>query len=67
MGVHFTTAIFDKYNKVKRSNTFELDHYPSKQEIIDEVINYYDKSEFRNMEVLSYSELTKEQYEAYNK
>lgn len=30
-----TTRYLDKYEKVKRSDTFTLNHYPSKQEIID--------------------------------
>jgi len=67
--------------RLKISDTFTLDHYPSKQEIID--INYLviefktdtirfdilllynEKCECIN--IMSYNEMSKQQYDAFNK
>lgn len=57
----------DKYNIVKRSGTFSLDHYPNKNEIINNVVSYFESDEcvYRNPEIITYNELTKGAYDAY--
>jgi hypothetical protein len=51
----------EKYEKELESNVFSLDHYPSKKEIISNVIGSFDTSST----IISYSLITKEQYDAF--
>lgn len=64
MGVGFGTRILDRYEKVKISDTFILDHYPSKQEIIYTLLPYNEDCEC--IIILSYNEMSKQQYDAFN-
>ncbi len=50
----------DGYKTEFVSGTFKLDHYPTEKDIIREIIND------EKGDVISYSELSKEQYEAFS-
>lgn len=52
------------YKKCITGNVFVLDHYPSKNEIIKIILGNNHK--YIDCEVISYSELSKVQYDAYN-
>jgi hypothetical protein len=62
MGVKPSYGYIDKYDIIKQSGTFSLDHYPNKYEIIDNIVSHCD---IKNPEIISYNELTKEAYDAY--
>jgi hypothetical protein len=64
MGIRNTTRYLDKYEKVKRSDTFTLHYYPSKQEIINILLPYHEECKCIN--IISYNEMSKQQYDAFN-
>ena len=55
----------DGYKPVIASDTFTSSGYPSKSEIILAVVGQH-SADNDNCNIISYSELTKEQYDAYN-
>jgi len=67
MGVNYSYGYIDKYKVVKQSGTFNLDHYPNKNEIITNIVSHFENDEcvYRNPDILCYNELTKEAYNAY--
>lgn len=66
MGVHSTTRIREKDEETIKSTVFSIDHSPTQIEIIKNVVScYYDEGYF-GAEIISYSPITKEDYDAYN-
>jgi len=59
-----------KWAEVIVDKVFELDHYPSREEILD-IVYGRDSEEYKEYyflpDLLSYNELTKEAYNAYKK
>ena len=60
-------STYDKYSgeweKSTNSEVFKLDHYPTRVEIADQLVR---QSEYQILlNIISYNELTKEDYEAY--
>lgn len=67
MGVHCTTRILDKYEDRIISDTFTIDHSPTREEIINHIIGDYEAKEYRDVQIICYSSLSEEDYLAYNK
>lgn len=55
----------DGYKSALYADVFVLDHYPSKEEIIQIVLG--SNGEEIDQEIMSYSELSEEQYNAYHR
>jgi len=53
----------NKWEKYTRSDVFTLDHYPTRKEIVKQIIYQNEYSVLLN--ILSYNELTKDAYDAY--
>ncbi|HSW76403.1 MAG TPA: hypothetical protein VLG50_05135 [Candidatus Saccharimonadales bacterium] len=62
MGVYNSTAIQVDTKIQKRSETFTMSRYPTKHEIIIMVLGHDDYVSH----IVSYNELSKEAYDAYN-
>jgi hypothetical protein len=69
--VKYERSIYDYYDNVDgcktdfMSGTFEMDHYPTEKDIIRAVLKDCGE-DGKGAYVISYSELSKEQYEAFN-
>lgn len=57
-GAHFNFSII--------SATFSTSKYPTKQEIINIIVSRNKKNHIKPISIISYTQLTREQYEAYN-
>jgi hypothetical protein len=64
MGVHNTYCFLNGYKKNIESGVFALDNYPTKQEIINNLIQ--NSEECIDIVILSYNELNKDQYDTFN-